>query len=256
MRIRYNLVMWLSVLAALSLGCAFAQEPRKTEVLARYPCDPELFIQGLESVDKRLIVSSGLYGQSLIGELDLSNGKLMNTRILDDHLFAEGLTAAGAGIWQITWREGVALLRDRRSLKELKRIAYDGEGWGLCHDGRQLYMSDGSASLTIRDPDTFEALGKLPVRWQGRTAVRLNELEYAEGFIYANIWLEDTVLKIDPANGEAVKAYDLSALRRLALADVMTPDPDAVLNGIAHVREDIFYIGGKRWPLIFLVRLP
>ena len=256
MRTRCNLMIWLSVLAALSLGCALAQEPYQAEVLARYPCDPELFVQGLELVDKRLIVSSGLYGRSLIGELDLSSGKLMNTRPLDDHLFAEGLTAAGAGIWQITWREGIALLRDRQSLKELRRIAYDGEGWGLCHDGKQLYMSDGSASLTMRDPDTFEALGKLDVCLPGRTAVRLNELEYAEGFIYANIWLEDTIVKIDPANGGAVTAYDLSALRRLALADTVTPDPDAVLNGIAHVREDIFYIGGKRWPMIFLVRLP
>ncbi len=256
MRIRCKLMMWLSVLAALSYGGAYAQEPLQAQVLSRYPCDPELFIQGLESVDSRLIVSSGLYGRSLIGELDLSSGKLINTRALDDDLFAEGLTAAGSGIWQITWREGTALLRDRQSLRELRRVAYDGEGWGLCHDGRQLYMSDGSASLTIRDPDTFEALGRLDVRWQGRTAFRLNELEYVEGFIYANIWLEDTILKIDPANGGAVKAYDLSALRALALADAAMPDPDAVLNGIAHVRKDEFYIGGKRWPQLFLVRLP
>lgn len=256
MRIRCKPLLWLSVLVALSFGRALAQGPLQPQVLSRYPCDPELFIQGLESVDNRLIVSSGLYGRSLIGELDLSDGKLINARALDDNLFAEGLTAAGAGIWQITWREGTALLRDRQSLRELKRAAYEGEGWGICHDGRQLYMSDGSASLTLRDPETFEALGRLAVRWQGRTAFRLNELEYAGGFIYANIWLEDTILKIDPANGEAVTAYDLSALRVLALADAAVPDPDAVLNGIAHVREDLFYIGGKRWPLLFLVRLP
>ena len=256
MRIRNSLFMWLIVLATLLCWSALGQEPQTLQVLAQYPCDPALFMQGLELVDDRLIVSSGRYGKSLIGALDLSTGRLENAVTLEDNLFAEGLTAVDEGIWQITWREGVALLRDRGTLRELKRIPYEGEGWGLCFDGQRLYMSDGSAALTLRDPNTFEATGRLEVRYQGQPVFRLNELEYAQGCIYANVWMEDLILKIDPASGEAVRAYELSELKALAFGEEETPDANAVLNGIAHVRDDLFYIGGKNWPLLFLVQLP
>jgi glutamine cyclotransferase len=256
MRIRYHLLLWLIVLATLFPWNALGQELRAARVLAQYPCDSALFMQGLELLDGRLIVSSGLYGQSLIGEIDLPTGRLKKAVNLEDSHFAEGLTVAEAGIWQVTWREGLAFLRDRQSLRELKRVRYEGEGWGLCFDGQVLYMSDGSATLTLRDPNTFEVKGKLEVRDKGQPVFRLNELEYALGHIFANVWMEDIILKIDPASGEAVYAYDLSALKALAFGEKAAPDGNSVLNGIAHVREDLFYIGGKNWPLLFMVQLP
>ncbi len=256
MRVRYNIMLWLSVLAALIPWNAPAQAPRSAQVLARYPCDPALFMQGLELVDGRLIVSSGLYGQSLIGEIDLPSGRLENAVPLEDGQFAEGLTAAEAGIWQITWREGLAQLRDKSTLLELKRVRYEGEGWGLCSDGQVLYMSDGSAALTLRDPASFEVLGKLEVRQSGRPVFRLNELEYAQGHIFANVWMEDMILKIDPSNGDVVRAYDLSQLKEFVFQGEPAPDANAVLNGIACIRDDLFYIGGKNWPLLFMVQLP
>jgi len=256
MRVRYHLFLWLIVLAALFPWNALGQKPRAARVLAQYPCDSSLFMQGLELVDGRLIVSSGLYGQSLIGEIELPTGRLKNAVPLDDSHFAEGLTAAETGIWQITWHEGFALLRDRKTLRELKRVRYEGEGWGLCFDGQVLYMSDGSAALTLRDPDTFEVSGKLEVSYKGQPVFRLNELEYALGHIFANVWMEDLILKIDPASGETVHAYDLSALKALAFKEKTTHDANAVLNGIAHIKEDLFYVGGKNWPLLFIVQLP
>lgn len=251
MRKRCSGFMASLLLAALLCGLP----PAQAEVLADHPLDPALFTQGLEMVDGRLILSSGLYGRSAIGEVDLATGRLTAVRRLPDACFAEGLTATGEGVWQLTWQEGVAMLRDRESLRELRRAQYEGEGWGLCFDGERLYMSDGSAWLTVRDPVTFEPLGRLQVLLDGRPAAMLNELEYANGCIYANVWTQDHILMIDPDSGRAERV-DLSALRDRALPGGGRADPDSVLNGIAHVADDRFYLTGKRWPVIFEVRLP
>ncbi|MHC1786727.1 MAG: glutaminyl-peptide cyclotransferase [Christensenellales bacterium] len=241
-------------LAALFL--ILAPGARAAEVISSIPLDPGLFTQGLEVVDGRLLLSSGLYGRSMIGEVDPASGRLRGVETLDGAYFAEGLAACGQGIWQLTWREGIAILRDRTSLREIRRETYSGQGWGLCFDGKALYMSDGSGTLTLRDPETFRALGKLAVTFQGLPLLRLNELEYAEGFLYANIWMQDIIVRIDPADGRVVLRYDLSALKSLAFRTEAPPDSDAVLNGIAHLGEDRFYVTGKRWPRLFLVRLP
>lgn len=225
------------------------------EVLAEHPLDPNLFTQGLEVVDGGLVLSSGLYGRSAIGRLDLETGRLVDSRHLANVFFAEGLTATEEGVWQLTWMEHTAILYDRESLEPLRFASYEGEGWGLCYDGERLYMSDGSAWLTLRDPESFVPLDRLQVTLDGQPVDRLNELEYADGAIYANVWTCDELLKIDPTTGEAV-SIDLSELSARALGDQTRRDPDAGLNGIAHIEGDRFYVTGKRWPLLFEVRLP
>ncbi len=155
-------------------------------------------------------------------------------------------------VWQLTWREGYALRRDRDTLAELDRVGYDGEGWGVCYDAQadRLVMSDGTAELSFRDPETFALLGTVTVREDGRPVDMLNELECVDGTVWANVWLTDRIVRIDPAHGVVEAVVDASGL--------LPPDQRAeadVLNGIAAVPgTDTFLITGKLWPTIFLVR--
>ena len=226
------------------------------ELVATHPLDPELFTQGLEMVDGRLMLSSGLYGHSKIGELDLESGQLVDARHLPDELFAEGITATEEGLWLLSWQEGEARLLDRDSLEMVRSVRYEGEGWGICFDGDTLFMSDGTFWLSRRDPVTFALLGHVMVSHEGEPIWRINELEYANGYIYANVWLTDNILKIDPETGNVLDVIDMSLLRDSLQEELGTEDSDAVLNGIAHLEGNRFYVTGKRWPKIFEVILP
>lgn len=226
------------------------------ELVATHPLDPELFTQGLEMVDGRLMLSSGLYRHSKIGELDLESGQLVDARHLPDELFAEGITATEEGIWLLSWQEGEAWLLDRDSLEMIRSVRYEGEGWGICFDGETLFMSDGTFWLSRRDPVTFELLGHVMVSHEGEPIWRINELEYANGLIYANVWMTDDILKIDPETGNVLEVIDMGSLKVHLQEDLNPADSDAVLNGIAHIAGNRFYVTGKRWPRIFEVILP
>lgn len=243
----------LLVLAAFFLLTSSGQA---LEVVAAHPLDPALFTQGLEVVEGRLMLSSGLYGQSRLGEVDLETGQLKNPLPLPDHVFAEGITATEEGIWLLSWQEGEAWLLGRESLKTLRSVRYEGEGWGICFDGETLYMSDGTFWLSRRDPATFELLGHVMVSHEGGPIWQINELEYANGFIYANVWQTDDILKIAPQTGEVVAVIDMSSLYEWMAGELDETDPDAVLNGIAHIEGNRFYVTGKRWPRLFEVTLP
>jgi len=226
------------------------------ELVATHPLDPELFTQGLEMVDGRLMLSSGLYGHSKIGEVDLESGQLVDALHLPDELFAEGITATAEGLWLLSWQEGEAWLLDRDSLEMVRSVRYEGEGWGICFDGETLFMSDGTFWLSRRDPVTFMLLGHVMVSYEGEPIWRINELEYANGFIYANVWLTDDILKIDPETGNVLEVIDMSSLKEQLQDDLNLADSDAVLNGIAHIAGNRFYVTGKRWPRLFEVTLP
>lgn len=165
-------------------------------------------------------------------------------------LFGEGITVIGDRIWQLTWQEGIAVQRDRATLREVNRVSYQGEGWGLCYDGSRLVASDGSSSLTFRDPHTFAPLGQVRVTVAGQPVDQLNELECADGQVWANVWQTDWILRIDPASGQVTGVVDASGLltpRERARADV--------LNGIAAVPgTDEFLLTGKYWPHTYRVR--
>jgi glutaminyl-peptide cyclotransferase len=221
------------------------------EVLATVPHDPGAFTQGLELVDGVLYEGTGLEGQSSIRAVDPETGAVTQRVDLPDDLFGEGITVAGDTIWQITWQDGVAIRRDRNTLAEEDRVSYEGEGWGICHDGDRLIMSDGSGRLTFRDVETFAEEGNVEVNG----VTNLNELECVPDQdgrvqVYANVWQTDEIVRIDPATARVTATIDLSGL--LPEEDRAGAD---VLNGIAAIRgTDEFLVTGKLWPTMFRVR--
>ncbi len=221
------------------------------KVLEILPHDQDLFTQGLEIAGGVLYESTGVVGQSRLRATELpAPGRVLAQVTLPEPLFGEGVTVVGARLWQLTWTNGVAIERDRETLAELRRVRYDGEGWGLCSDGEQLVMSDGTARLTFRDPVSFAATGSVAVRAGGIPVPRLNELECAGGAVWANVWQTGHIVRIDPSTGRITGVVDASG--------VLTTQQRAgagVLNGIAAVPgTDEFLITGKNWPAMFRVR--
>lgn len=227
----------------------------RVDVLKRIPHDRTAFTQGLEIADGTLYEGTGLEGQSSIRSVDPKTGEVKHKLDLPADFFGEGITVAGDVIWQITWQNGIAIKRDRKTLAEKARVEYQGEGWGICHDQHRLIMSDGSDRLTFRDVDTFAAAGTVDVTDKGEPVTRINELECvpdADGRVqvWANIWQTDKIVRIDPASGNVTATVDLTGL----LPEAERADAD-VLNGIAHIPgTDEFLVTGKLWPTMFRVR--
>jgi glutamine cyclotransferase len=220
------------------------------EVLATWPHDPEAYTQGLVWDGGALLESLGGYGASALRRVDLRTGRVERQVDLPDDLFGEGLARVGDRLVQLTWREGRALLYGAADFAPRGEWRYEGEGWGLAYDSARLVMSDGSDRLQLRDPRTFALLGSVAVTHDGRPVTYLNELEFAEGALYANVWLSDTVVRIDPANGRVTATIDASGL----LSEAERAGAE-VLNGIAYDPEHkVFYLTGKRWPKLFEVR--
>lgn len=243
--------------ATLFLGGCRAQGAAVSpalEVLAVYPHNPEAFTQGLLLEGGRFYESTGLYGASTLREVVPETGEVVRSVALDARYFGEGLALVGDRLIQLTWQEGEAFVYDLGTFGVLGTFTYEGEGWGLCFDGEALYMSDGSATLTKRDPESFEVLGTVEVTARGQPVEGLNELECAKGSVYANIFTTDYIVRIDPASGQVQRVVDASAL--LSAEERARLSRDAVLNGIAYNPEsDTFYLTGKLWPKVFEVNL-
>lgn len=222
------------------------------KLIQSYPVHHPIFIQGLQlDGSNRLIYSAGLYGWSEIGYLNLATGKTYGVKKLLPSVFAEGLTVTDDGIWQITWREQMAFLRDVKTLTIKKTVHYLGEGWGLAYDKRQkvLWLSDGSSKLQKLDAKNFNKISEISVQNNGKPVEYINELEYANGFLYANIWQSNKIIKINPNTGKVLNTYDFSPL----VSTLNLTDPDSVLNGIAHIGGQSFYITGKNFGVVWQV---
>jgi glutaminyl-peptide cyclotransferase len=255
-----------ALLAALLAGCGAAAPPApaavpvlRPEVLAELPHDPAAFTQGFEIDGDVLYEGTGLQGRSQLRELDPGTGAVRRSVPLPGQLFGEGITVVGDRIWQLTWRDGVALEWDRATLQLRREVPLDGEGWGLCTDGggppdghgSRLVRSDGTDRLRFQDPGTFAETGSVAVTLDGGPLTQLNELECVDGQVWANVWQTDRIVRIDPADGRVTAVVDAAGLldpARRAGADV--------LNGIAAVPEapGEFLITGKLWPTTFRVR--
>jgi glutaminyl-peptide cyclotransferase len=221
------------------------------EVVSVVAHDPEAFTQGLEYHNGALLESTGRYGRSDRRRVDPATGEVLTLVPLPPDHFGEGLTVVDGRLVQLTWREGIAHVADPLTLEATGELRYDGEGWGLCFDGSVLWMSDGSATLTIRDPQTFEARDRVEVRLDGAPVDQLNELECSDGLVWANRWLTTEIVAIAPGTGEVRAVVDASSLVPEGL-----DDPDAVLNGIAARPDtDTFWLTGKNWPVLYEVRL-
>lgn len=223
-------------------------------IVATFPHDPTSYTQGLEFVDGRLLESAGRYGESDRRLVDISTGTVLDREALPDDVFAEGLTVVGSEIVQLTWRAETVFRSDLDSLEVVATQSYRGEGWGICNDGAQLVMSNGSAELTFRDPATFEPTRTVSVtRNDGTPVSLLNELECIAGQVWANVYQSDEIVVIDPESGRVDATIDASILRP---PDLPIDDADFALNGIAHdPRTGHLYLTGKWWPVLYEVDL-
>lgn len=226
-----------------------AVEALRVRVIRRFPHDPDAFTQGLLWHDGHLYESTGLHGRSSLRKVALETGEVLAQRSVERRLFAEGLARVDDRLIQLTWESGEAHVWSLDGFEHRRTFTYDGEGWGLCYDGRHLVMSDGSERLTFRDPETFRVDHVIRVRDDAGFVEELNELECVDGVVWANVWQTDRIVRIDAASGRVTGSVDASGL--LELGDRLDAD---VLNGIAWIPErGHFVITGKLWPWLFEV---
>lgn len=224
-------------------------------VVNTYPHDPAAFTQGLVYRDGLFYEGTGLYGESSLRQVEPATGRVLQQHNLDATLFGEGIAVLGEQIYQLTWKNGVAFLYDRTTIQEKGQFTYATEGWGLTHDGQQLIMSDGTPVIYFRDPATFEETRRITVTVEGAPVPQLNELEYVEGKILANVWQTDYMLRIDPATGVVDGIYDFTGLLAQAPPSTSSAAPD-VLNGVAYdSATQRLFVTGKRWPALFEVEM-
>ena len=222
------------------------------EVVNSYPHDPAAFTQGLEFHDGLLIESTGRF-PSTIRKVRLETGEVLDRREIDETYFGEGLTVVGDRLLSLTWRNRKGFVWNLDDLTPRGEFAYAGEGWGLTHDASRIILSDGTAALRFFDPETLVETGRVPVTWQGRPIGKLNELEWVEGEVFANVWQSEIIVRIDPATGNIVGVIDLTGL--LPASERADPADD-VLNGIAWDAESRrLFVTGKNWPRLFEIRL-
>lgn len=227
--------------------------PLRFEVVATFPHDPTSFTEGLQVSAGKVYESAGLTGESRVQVSDLVTGTVLASDALPAELFGEGLALIGDRMIQLTWRDHTAVVRDRDTLAKATAFTYEGEGWGLCFDGAALFMTDGSDTLTVRDPSTFEVLRTVRVTRGGQPASALNELECAGGRIWANVWLTTDIVRIDPSTGVVDGVLDARPL--LSDAEWAALDPNDVLNGIAIDESGRMFVTGKRWPVLYEIRI-
>ncbi|WP_293913329.1 glutaminyl-peptide cyclotransferase [Deinococcus sp.] len=228
-------------------------------VLARIPHAQDAFTEGLEFYGGALLESTGLVGQSSLRRVSPQTGEVsLRRRPPNPNVFSEGVSVFGGVAYQLTWQEETLYLYDPLTLRSQGQRRYQGEGWGLTHDDRSLIMSNGSDTLTWRDPKTFAVLKKLRVTAGGAGVVNLNELEYGASFIYANIWLTNRIARIDPQSGKVTAWIDVTDLTRQAQAAAQKAGQAIdVPNGIAYdAVRNVWLLTGKNWPLMFEVTWP
>lgn len=221
-------------------------------IVRAYPHDKQAFTQGLVYIEGHLYESTGIRGQSSIREEDLDTGRILQMQLISDKYFGEGLTNWKNTLVQLTWQSHIALVYDRATLRVLRTFHYDGEGWGLTQDGKNLILSDGTATLRFFDPETFREVRRITVKDHGKPITYLNELEYIHGQIYANVWHTDRIARISPASGRVLGWIDLKGLMP---RDQLSSE-EAVLNGIAYdAAHDRLFVTGKLWPKVFEITL-
>lgn len=217
-------------------------------IVNSYPHNPTSFTQGLEFDNNILYESTGQKGQSLVAQVDLNTGQQLKKIGLDANYFGEGITVFGDKIYQLTWQEQKCFVYNKTTLQLEKTLPYIGEGWGLCNNGTSLIMSNGSERLTFRNPITFEIERTIEVYSHLGPVTNLNELEYADDLIYANIWMSNKIAVIDPRNGKVLSEIDATDLVKTGRGN------GDVLNGIAFNSEtNKWYMTGKNWQKLFEV---
>ena len=242
--------------AGVSPAAAVAAKPftyHTAEIVNRYPHDPTAFTQGLvfETADT-LLESTGMTGRSSLRRVDLKTGRVLQKADLAPRYFGEGLARLDGKLYQLTWKDHKGFIYDAVTLQQTGEFPYAGEGWGLTTDGTSLILSDGSNEIRFLDPRTFAVTRTIRATHEGKPVDHLNELEYIDGEIYANIWGADLIARIDPGTGRSTGVIDCTNV----FPATQRKTPEQVLNGIAwHPQSKRLLITGKWWPEVFEVRL-
>ena len=247
-------VAWVVFATIWSWSAAQAAVPVYRFVVKNtYPHDPQAFTQGLFYRDGFLYESTGHKGQSSVRKVELTTGKVLQKKDMSAEFFGEGIADIDDNIVALTWTSQVGFVFDRKSLKLKKRFNYKGEGWGLASDQRQLYMSDGSATIRVLNA-ALEEIRRFQVSLDGKPLGLLNELEWVDGELFSNVWGSDVIARIDPVSGRVLGLIDLTTLLAPALRG--TNSTDAVLNGIAYdSKKRRLFVTGKLWPKLFEIEL-
>jgi glutamine cyclotransferase len=226
-------------------------------LLKDYPHDTGAFTQGLVWYNNQLLEGTGQYGESDVRRVDLATGKVLQQTANDSAIFGEGIAVLNGKLYQITWQNKIGYVYDAATLKKEKAFTLQTEGWGLTTDGKELILSDGSSNLYFLDPKTLTETHRIGVYDHLGPRSNINELEYIKGYVYANVWQTDNIIKIDPASGRIVAVADLSDLKNKGgiqfTYDGTGPD---VLNGIAwDSANNRIFVTGKYWPKLFEIKL-
>lgn len=217
-----------------------------------FPHDPKAFTQGLEYRGGFLYEGTGLHGQSSLRKEELETGKVLQEANLPERYFGEGITVINGRIVELTWQAHEGFVYDQPTFRMLRDFSYPGEGWGLANDGKFIYMSDGTSAIRVLDPSTLAEIRRFTVHEGDQQIVRLNELEWIRGELFANVWTTDRIVRISPQDGRVVGWIDLAGL---------LPPQDRsqnvdVLNGIAYdAMGDRLFVTGKLWPKLFQIKL-
>jgi glutamine cyclotransferase len=220
-------------------------------VVRSFPHDRDAFTQGLQYLDGFLYEGTGLNGRSSIRKVKLETGEVVLKRDVPAQYFGEGIVVWQSELFELTWQSGVALIYDRATFAPRRSVKYQGEGWGLTHDGVSLVMSDGTDTLRFLAPASFAERRRLKITAAGAPLRALNELEFVKGEIFANVWQTDFLARINPTTGRVTGWVDLQGL--LTAQERVSTD---VLNGIAYDAEgDRLFVTGKLWPRVFEIKL-
>src|SRR4051794_32172273 len=250
-------VVGAAVLVLMIAGCgstppaeiAAVAPVKPPTVIAETPHDPAAYTEGLEFDGPALYESTGQFGQSQLREVDPASGAVLRTAALPPDFFGEGIAIVGDRIWQVTWKNGVAIEWDKASFKPVRQVPMKGEGWGLCYDGSRLIRSDGTDRLRFHDPASFDEVGSVSVIYNGRPYPNLNELECVDNQVWANVYMTDQIARIDPETGKVTAVVNAAWL-----LDPARRKKADVLNGIAYAGNGEFLVTGKYWPAMFRVR--
>ncbi len=222
----------------------------KYKVIKEYPHDVNAYTQGLVYEDGILYEATGLDTKSSLRKVDLNTGEVLFSFTIPNNFFGEGITIVNEKIIQITWQNNTGFVYDKKNFQVLAEFNYNTEGWGLTFDGEFLYMTDGSHIIYVLDPNTYSVVKQIPVLDNKDRVFYLNELEYINGFIYANIYLTEQIVKIDPKTGKVVATIDFTGL----LPDALKTEDTDVLNGIAFDKKNNrIFVTGKNWPKLYEV---
>ena len=222
------------------------------QVVATYPHSTDSYTEGFLYLDGLFYEGTGIAGHSALLAIQPATGLPVQKRVLPPEYFGEGIVDWGSNVYQWTWKSHVCFVFDRFSLRPIRQFTYTGEGWGMTRTAKELITSDGTSTLRFRDPNTFQETHHIVVKDGTRPIEELNELEYIHGEIYANVWHQDVIARINPKDGQVIDWIDLSGLLPMG----QQVNPEAVLNGIAYdAKRNRLFVTGKQWPTIFEIRV-